>query len=299
MAGKYYKILLQWVLLGPVLCIAIFTSGAAMIPAVFCFETLQSFLKECEPWLYYVGMGFTVMLCFFVYGISILFVAPFLNTIMGARLKPLRGSQVSVSFIPWYVHSCLTLIVRYSFLEFITPTPMSQLYFRMMGMKIGRDVIINTTAISDPSLIELGNRVTVGGTASLLAHYAHGGHMVLSPIIVHDGATIGLRAIVMGGVEIGAKAKILAGSFVMPNTKIPPGETWAGIPATRLTRAKKKSDKAGKPELKEDVPVTNDQDNKNESAAEPTKDVESPVEDQPKENEVKPEATDSKTEPQS
>ncbi|MDF1660266.1 MAG: hypothetical protein P1V97_00740 [Planctomycetota bacterium] len=308
MAGKYYKIILQWVLLGPVLCIAIFTSGAAMIPAVFCFETLQSLLKECAPWLYYVGMGFTVMLCFFIYGISILFVAPFLNTILGARLKPLRGSQVSVSFIPWYVHSCLTLIVRYSFLEFITPTPMSQLYFRMMGMKIGRDVIINTTAISDPSLIEFGNRVTVGGTACLLAHYAHGGHMVLSPIVVHDGATIGLRAIIMGGVEIGPKAKILAGSFVMPNTKIPAGETWGGIPATRFTRSKKKKDQPDKAELKaeneslevaeskeENKPKAEDSNNADNLVNTAAQEIPAKLET----GESTPEATDSKTEPQS
>ena len=133
--GKLYKTILQWVLLGPVMFLAIFTSGSAMIPAVFVFQTIQSFLKECEPWLYYVGTGFSVMLCFFIYGIAILFVAPFLNTITGSRLKPLRGSQVSLAFIPWYVHSCLTLIVRYTFLEFVTPTPLSQLYFRMMGMK--------------------------------------------------------------------------------------------------------------------------------------------------------------------
>ena len=40
----------------------------------------------------------------------------------------------------------------------------------------------------------------------------------------------------MGGVEIGDKAKVLAGSFVLPNTRIPPGELWGGIPARRLER---------------------------------------------------------------
>lgn len=301
MAGKYYKIILQWVLLGPVLCIAIFTSGAAMIPAYFCFDSLQSVLKECDPWLYYVGMGFTVMLCFFIYGISILFVAPFLNTIFRARLKPLRGSQVSVAFIPWYVHSCLTLIVRYSFLEFITPTPMSQLYFRMMGMKIGRDVIINTTAISDPSLIEFGNRVTVGGTACLLAHYAHGGHMVLSPIVVHDGATIGLRAIVMGGVEIGAKAKILAGSFVMPNTKIPAGETWGGIPATKYIRPKKDNEQGKNTELKTEVEAKENTETNADTQGDTAtlKKDDAPRETSPEKSETKSETTDIKTESQS
>ena len=52
--------------------------------------------------------------------------------------------------------------------------------------------------------------------------------------MIDAGATIGLRAVIMGGVEVGAKAKVLASSFVLPNTKIPDGETWAGIPARRI-----------------------------------------------------------------
>jgi hypothetical protein len=47
----------------------------------------------------------------------------------------------------------MTLVVRYSFLEFVTPTVFSQMYYRLMGMKIGRNVTLNSTAIADPSLI--------------------------------------------------------------------------------------------------------------------------------------------------
>ena len=103
-----------------------------------------------------------------------------------------------------------------------------------MGMKIGRNVTINSTAIADPSLITLGDGVTIGGSASVMAHYAQGGYLVIAPVHLGAGATIGLRAIIMGGVEVGDKAKVLAGSFVLPNTRIPAGETWGGIPAQRL-----------------------------------------------------------------
>ena len=78
------------------------------------------------------------------------------------------------------------------------------------------------------------DNVTIGGSASVLAHYAQSGYLVIAPVKICRGATIGLRAVVMGGVEVGEKAKVLASSFVLPNTKIPPGETWAGIPAQRI-----------------------------------------------------------------
>ena len=38
----------------------------------------------------------------------------------------------------------------------------------------------------------------------------------------------------MGGVTVGAKVKVLANSFVLPNTTIPDGESWAGIPAQKI-----------------------------------------------------------------
>ena len=68
----------------------------------------------------------------------------------------------------------------------------------------------------------------------MLAHYAQGGYLVIAPVKVGRGATIGLRAIVMGGVTIGEKAKVLAGSFVLPKTVIPDGEPWGGIPAVKV-----------------------------------------------------------------
>jgi acetyltransferase-like isoleucine patch superfamily enzyme len=138
---------------------------------------------------------------------------------------------VSLGAVRWYVHATLTLLPRLSFLEFICPTWYLNFYYRLMGMKIGHGVTINTTAIADPSMIELGDKVTLGGSCSLMGHYAQGGYLVIAPVHIKRGATIGLRAIIMGGVTVGEKAKVLAGSFVLPKTVIPDGETWGGIPA--------------------------------------------------------------------
>ena len=62
---------------------------------------------------------------------------------------------------------------------------------------------------------------------------------MIAPVKIGDGATIGMRAVIMGGVTVGAKAKVLANSFVLPNTTIPDGESWAGIPAQKIELAKR------------------------------------------------------------
>lgn len=222
----------------PFLLLAAVTAGLSLGPALFVLHLLYQAISGWPPYLFYPGLGISVILAYVVYGFSLIFIAPALNLVLGGRLKPWRGKQVSVGAVPWYIHATLTMLPRLSFLEWICPTPFLNMYYSLMGMKIGSGVTINTTAIADPSLIELGDRVTLGGSCSLLAHYAQGGYLVIAPVRVGAGATIGLRAIVMGGVVIGEKAKVMAGSFVLPKTEIPPGETWGGIPARRVELSK-------------------------------------------------------------
>ncbi|WP_194266337.1 hypothetical protein [Dechloromonas sp. H13] len=224
-------------LLGPLpfIALAILAAGLSLGVAVGLFtDVFAPAIAAVESGWRHPLTGLALAASYFAYGLTLLLVAPALNLLLGGRLRAYRGSAVSLAALRWYVHCTLTLIVRYSFLEFVTPSPFAQLYYRLMGMKIGRNVTINSTAIADPSMIEMEDGVTIGGTASIMAHYAQGGYLVIAPVRLRAGATIGLRAIIMGGVEVGEKAKVLAGSFVLPNTSIPAGETWAGIPARRI-----------------------------------------------------------------
>lgn len=218
----------------PFLALAILTMGLAVGVAAFVFHLLHDPVADVTSWLRFPLLGIALAAGYFAYGLSLLVIAPAFNYVLGGRLSPYRGSTVSLAALRWYVHCTMTLVVRYSFLEFVTPSPFSQMYYRLMGMKIGRAVTLNSTAIADPSLIEIGDGATIGGSANILAHYAQAGFLVIAPVKIGAGTTIGMRAIIMGGAEIGEKARVLANSFVLPNTRIPPGETWAGIPAQKI-----------------------------------------------------------------
>jgi carbonic anhydrase/acetyltransferase-like protein (isoleucine patch superfamily) len=94
----------------------------------------------------------------------------------------------------------------------------------MMGMKMGKGVQINTTNISDAALIELGNHVTIGGSATLIAHYAAKGYLIVANTKTKESATVGLKATIMGDVVIGKNATIAPHEVVMPKSRIPDGE---------------------------------------------------------------------------
>lgn len=225
----------------PFMALAILTAGLAAGAAIATFEFLEAAMAGITGWWRYPCLGVAVAASFFAYGLSLLVIAPLLNALLGGRLRAYRGPAVSLTVIRWYVHCTMTLIVRYTFLDFVSPSIFQTLYYRWMGMRIGRNVTINSTAIADPSMIHLEDDVTIGGSASVLAHYAQGGYLVIAPVRIRKGATIGLRAVIMGGVEVGERARVLANSFVLPGTTIPAGETWAGVPAQRIDLDRRKS----------------------------------------------------------
>jgi acetyltransferase-like isoleucine patch superfamily enzyme len=224
-------------LLGPFVLFAIVavTAGLALGAAAWCFDELRPWVDGFSGWQHYAAWGVALGVSYYAYGFALMGVAPLVYFVLGsARLKPYRGPSTSLRALPWYIHNAVVFVARYSFLEFVTPTVYVQFFYRLMGMKIGRDVTFNSTAITDPSLIEVGDRATIGGSAAVIAHYGQGGYLVVSPVKIGGGATIGLRATVMAGSEIGEGAKVLANSFVLPNTKIPAGETWGGVPAVQI-----------------------------------------------------------------
>ncbi|MCM2322352.1 MAG: hypothetical protein NDJ90_03725 [Oligoflexia bacterium] len=218
----------------PLYLLAIVCAGLAVTPGVALFSRVFETSAGLAPILRYPLLCITGASGYFLYGACMVLLVPAVNRLLHVRPRAFRGPYHSLETVRWYIHNGLTYLVRYSFLEFITPTPFNTLFYRLMGMKVGKGVQINSSHISDPGLIELGDHVTIGGSAVVIAHYAVGGLLVIAPTRIGRGATIGLRATIMGGVEIGEKAKVLPNSAVLPNTKIPPGETWGGVPARKI-----------------------------------------------------------------
>jgi len=211
------------VALTPLYIIGIMGMGVALTPGVYLFKFLFDISQTWPEFLHYFTIATGIIGSYFAYGFSLIFIMPLINLLIPIKLKPFRGQYYSLRSVPWYIHNALTYIVRYTFLEFITPTPMNLLFYKMMGMKIGKNVHLNTTNISDPCLIELEDNVTIGGSAHLIAHYASKGYVIVEPVKIKKGATIGLKATIMGDVEIGEGAVIAPHEVVFPKSRIPAG----------------------------------------------------------------------------
>ena len=127
---------MQAVAVLPFLLLAALTAGLALGPALLAYDRMFAWIGVCPAGLHYPALGMAMVLAYFVYGFSLILIAPLLNLVLGGRLSPWRGPQVSVGAMRWYVHATLTLLPRLSFLEFICPTWYLNFYYRLMGMKV-------------------------------------------------------------------------------------------------------------------------------------------------------------------
>jgi acetyltransferase-like isoleucine patch superfamily enzyme len=231
---RQFKTLLHVLIVVPLYIIVSAVLGTSLAPGILLIRSVYRWSHDWPAWGSSLILGASLVFSFFLCGFGAMFVVPLVNRLFVGHLKQWRGPYYSLEAIRWYVHNGLLYILRYSFLEYVTPSPFSTWFYQAMGMKVGRGTVINSTHISDPSLITLGEKVTIGGSATLVAHYGQGGFLVMAPVVIHSGVTVGLKATVMGGVVIGKNAKILPNSVLLPKTQVPEGETWGGVPARKI-----------------------------------------------------------------
>ena len=222
-ALRRYRVVGYLLALIPLYFIGILAMSISAMPGVFFFKFIIERADGLSEILYCGAISIGLITSYFLYGMTLIFVIPLFNFLMPFRLKPFRGGYYSLSSIPWYFHNALTYIARYTFLNFVTPTPINMLFYRMMGMKIGSGAHINTTNISDPCLIEIEDKVTIGGSVHIIAHYASKGYLIVEPVKIRKGATVGLKASIMGDVEIGEDATIAPHEVILPKSRIPAG----------------------------------------------------------------------------
>jgi acetyltransferase-like isoleucine patch superfamily enzyme len=130
-------------------------------------------------------------------------------------------------------HQAVIRDLAQSVLRPFFPLFMRGVYYKILGARVGRELGIGGT-IADPAFTTLKDHVMIGHNAYLTAHAIVYDKLVLEPITVGMGATIGVNAVVMPGVDVGDQAIVAPGAVVARSTKILAGEFWGGVPAKKI-----------------------------------------------------------------
>lgn len=213
----------------PVILVCVFCLAVSLTPGVMLIEWMIPHVASYSLLMKSFCFAFGLSFGFLAFIITLIFIVPVMNFPILPFVKPYRGAWFSIESIPWYYHNALTYLVRYTILDLITPSPLNVLFFKMMGMKVGKGVMINTSNVSDPCLIILEDYVTIGGSVFMMAHYGMKGFLIIDKLHIKKGAMVGLAAKLLGGVTIGEKAVVAPNVAVLPKTIIKPGEKY-GVP---------------------------------------------------------------------
>ena len=205
--------------------------GLPIAPALYVFDYLDAYGANDRGWFDLAITGFSASIAFLVWGFFLLLLSGCLQFIIHLRFEDkIEAPLASLTTIRWAICGQLHRSTH-PFLAHVVPSFIANGYYRLAGCKIGKNVNINTITLNDPSLVEIGDNVVIGGGATL------NGHLVERNMIVLEKITIGHSALVGGGSMVGPGSRIgnqsvLASRAVLPKRRvIPDDETWGGIPA--------------------------------------------------------------------
>lgn len=119
--------------------------------------------------------------------------------------------------------------------RFIPGLRLKSTLYRLVGIKIGKDVSVGLMAMFDvffPHLITVGDNSIIGYNSTILAHEFLVKDWATGEVVIGRDVMIGANTTVLAGVEIGDGSVISALSLV--NQDIEPNVFAGGIPAKKI-----------------------------------------------------------------
>ncbi len=140
----------------------------------------------------------------------------------------------------WIVVCALYTPIR-KILEIFPLGGIKNTYYRMLGMKIGKNTLVGGV-IKDPCLTEVGDNVTMGEYAIIYGHIHNYEKVIIlmDRVKIGNNCVIGAGAIIMPGAVLEDDVKLAAGAVVTRSQILKKGKTYGGIPARKIKSKKVK-----------------------------------------------------------
>ena len=227
--------LIQHVLTVPAAIFAAIIWGVAAVPSYLLFLEIKEWLVGQSFWVEIFGICIGLGLGYLLWGLVLLLICGILGGLLRPPLREGRYPLKSWVTIGW-AWSLLFHKVAQMFIKNIVPSLQVNIYYKLMGAKIGKSVQILTDSLNDAHMVTLGDGVVVGGNATINGHLVERGEIVLAPVKVGNNAVIGGGSIVQPGCTIGEGAVVASRAVVPKWTEIPAGEAWGGSPASFIKK---------------------------------------------------------------
>jgi len=119
-------------------------------------------------------------------------------------------------------------------LTYLQGTPWLPVCLRLLGMKVGKRVWLNTTDFTEYDMIEIGDESALNEECGPQTHLFEDRVMKIGTVKIGQRVNVGARTIILYDSEVGNDNHIQPLSLVMKGERLAPGTEWAGSPVNAV-----------------------------------------------------------------
>jgi len=150
------------------------------------------------------------------------------------RLQALRPAGCSIYDADFWRHERFWKVCADAYLQVFNGTPFKNTIWRLLGVRIGRQVFDDGAFLTERTFATIGDHCTLNAGSVIQCHSQEDGAFKSDRTAIGTGVTLGVGAFVHYGVTIGDGAVLAPDSFLMKGEEIPEREQWGGNPAREM-----------------------------------------------------------------
>ncbi len=160
----------------------------------------------------------------------------FIISMLGHRLlvhglKAGRYPLWGTVYFRWWLSDRLSQLAP---VYLLSGSSLLNLYLRGMGAKIGHDVQIGSAIVRMPSLVTIGDGVSIGNAVNFENAHVERGELVIGPISIAEDGYVGSYCVLENDVHIAKHARLEGLSALPAFHQMAEGELWNGSPAHKI-----------------------------------------------------------------
>jgi non-ribosomal peptide synthetase-like protein len=203
--------------------------GLALVPAIFFVRIFWTSASVPVLALSF-GVGYLI------FGITYLALVVVIRLLLGFRGREGDYPFVSGYAIRWAFLGSLVGLAKILILGHLKGMPLINAFYRAMGARIGRNVVINTCNVFDFDMITIGDDAFIGGDAVVIGHVGERGVLKIRPVRIGKACTVGQSSVVFPGAVMGDRSVLGAMSLLPKGRELPAGTVWGGNPLREIRR---------------------------------------------------------------
>jgi non-ribosomal peptide synthetase-like protein len=209
---------------------------AAVLPIIIGLSTAQwlgifvTYMIMSGEDLSLTGQVFALLGVYVAITIVTGLIAIALKWIVLGRTKPGVYPLWGVYYFRWWFAARVAGLVH---IKWFQGTPVMRFYWRLLGAKVGRDVIISDYEAGAIDLIEIGAGTALGSKTTFANGEAMGDKLIIGRIKIGKDVSAGASVVFGHGSVIGDHAEICDLSAIPPQTHVGEAEIWDGTPARK------------------------------------------------------------------